>query len=168
MVKKKLHGEYTKSSSKNPLFFTASFIIFILILLPLAGCSDGETNEAAIASSSENAEIHGDGIVSSGEKYANVGMVEQLIKEYDRIDNFESDWMNAEVTESPKDRVNKETGDTYQNIYIVEMDYTWQDKIYNVRSTISWDTPQADGTAHILSYSNSTGTENRIDTDYTE
>lgn len=168
MAKKKLNGEYTKSSSKNPLFFTASFIIFILILLTLTGCSHGETNEAAIASSSENAEIHGDGIVSSGEKYANVGMVEQLIKEYDKINNFESDWMNAVVTESPKDRVNKETGYTYKNIYIVEMDYTWQDKIYSVRSTISWDTPQADGTANILSYSNSTGTDHRIDTDYTE
>lgn len=168
MAIKKVYEEDAKPFYKKPLLLASIFIILILLFFYLFGNTDRNPPESETSNTSDQTDTHGDGVVSSEEKYANVGLLEQAIKKYDRIDNFKADWLNATVTESPKDRVSKESGDTYKNIYMVDIDYTWQDKIYNVSATISWDTPQADGKAKVLSYSNSTGTYNRIDTDYTE
>lgn len=116
----------------------------------------------------EEYEGHGDGLVSSSEKNDNSTMLESFIKQVDRVDDFDADWQNAEVTESPEIRINKTDKTEYDNIYIIDMDFTLQNKIESVRATLSWETNEPDGPVTLLSYSSTLGGSYAVETDYKE
>ena len=137
------------------------FLILVSSTFLLTACG-GSSDE------SEEYEGHGDGSVSSSEKNTNTTMLEAFINEVDRVDDFDADWQNAEVTKSPKVRISRTDQTEYDNIYIVDMDFTLQNKIESVRATPSWETDEPDGSATHLSYSSTLGGSYTIETDYKE
>lgn len=126
-------------------------ILLLLSIFALSACASSNAD----AESTEKIG-HGDNEVSSREISANVVMLEKFIKKVDKLDNFKSKVTEAEVTEDSDVYVDEE-GKEYANVYDVDLDITWQDKIYTVLAKIAWETDEPGGSANLLFYSSSYG-----------
>jgi hypothetical protein len=132
-----------------------------LVSLLFAGCSNGE-------SEAEELSVFGDGVVSEDEESSNASMAFQFVEKYDKIDNYDIRFDDIEVSEIPENKVDAADGTIYENLYDVKVSYTWQDRIYDVSSVISWTTSDTFDQARCLAYVNSNGTIRYIETEDAE
>lgn len=126
-------------------------ILLLLSIFALSAC--GSSNADAEPTEKLG---HGDNEVTDTEISTNVVMLEKFIEKVDKLDNFKSKVTEAEVTEDSDIYVDEE-GKEYANVYDVDLDITWQDKIYTVFAKIAWETDEPGGSANLLFYSSSYG-----------